>query len=159
MITISEWTKLFLAIIVCPSKIRHAVEAAERDPWCGIFQVMLSDPNYFLILSKVFDRFGYCYHLDNVISFLRFQSDTLSSFHCIFKLIEFIVRNKGNEFTCLTSVNNCQIYFDVRNATNIKLGFAWVSSALLGFIWVHLTYWHLWSVVVLRQGCYGDACG
>jgi hypothetical protein len=44
-----------------------------------------------------------------------------------------IVWNKGNEFTRLTSVNNCQIYFDVRNATNIKLGFAWVSSASLGF--------------------------
>jgi hypothetical protein len=45
-----------------------------------------------------------------------------------------IVWNIGDEFTRLTSVNNCQIYFDVRNATNIKLNFAWVSSALLGFI-------------------------
>jgi hypothetical protein len=44
-----------------------------------------------------------------------------------------IVWNKGNEFTHSTSVNNCQIYFDVRNATHIKLGFAWVSSGLLGF--------------------------
>ncbi len=49
----------------------------------------------------------------------------------------FIVWNKGNEFTRSTSVNNSQIYFGVRNATNIKLGFAWVSSALLGFNKVH----------------------
>jgi hypothetical protein len=37
-------------------------------------------------------------------------------------------------FTGSTSVNNLQIYFAVSNATNIKLGVAYVSSALLGFI-------------------------
>jgi hypothetical protein len=65
-----------------------------------------------------------------------------------------IVNNYGDEFIRSTSVNNCQIYFGVNNATNIKLGFALVSSALLGFIQIHETYWHLWSIIVLLQGCF-----